>query len=125
MLKDNIQRIDASRHFEKNWVYVGKQNIRDHSVSLPPSEYQQFQSKPWDGTESAELSSETESPGALDVQVPARPNQTLSAPKQLQETPQNDDEGKLQAQIRLMKKKLQVANQKLIDIQVNDRKETD
>jgi hypothetical protein len=57
--------------------------------------------------------------------VPARPNQTLSAPKQLQETPQNDDEGKLQAQIRLMKKKLQVANQKLIDIQVNDRKETD
>ena len=116
---DNRQTFsDEANHLRKDMVYLGKKNIKDFSVPISTLESQPSASQFDVEDEKTKPSdeSQTQSKETNVTQTKIKPSDT---------TPQELNDDDLQAQMRLMKEKLSKANQKLIDIQGQDRTDSE
>jgi hypothetical protein len=123
VFNDNLQMVDDSKRFEKHLVYVGKQNIKDRSVIIDSPSDHVLQPSDDEKENSMHSTGTTESP-LISKLIPTNEQVDSQANKShLEELAPVIEDDHLQVQIKIMKQKLRHANQKLIDIQVNERKE--
>lgn len=112
VLRDNMQLVPSHSAYENHKVYLEKKNIRDQLVHVQTSE---------SIAESDQMKLQVEDEAASAM---AQKNSNSPVPAN-QEPLEMVEEDPLQAQIRLMKKKLRKANQTLVEIQAQDSAQQD
>jgi len=122
VLSNNSQLLSENERIEKNLVYVGKKNIKDHLIQI--NSHSQYLSTSEDVDKSdiqknqpAENNRQT-AQSIINEQSIGNPSHEASKTLENHEAL---EESELQAQIRMMKEKLRKANKELIDIQQQDK----
>lgn len=112
VLRDNMQLVPSNSAYENHKVYLEKKNIRDQLVHIQTSD---------PAAEPDQVNLQVQN----DAESAKSPKHSESSTEALSESLEMVEEDPLQAQIRLMKKKLRKANQTLVEIQAQDSAQQD